>query len=517
MAVLSNSIFFNVVPTALETVGWEVQVLSHTDYATVKAIIPRFSNLTIGPELSAAGTGSITLDLDDPLFKHPLSDGSLATDLLDFECVWSAYQDGNLRFQWFGEVVTEAVLQGDGTRTVTISGPGIGSVLSWPVVLPDGFPAQSIGSSDPTAPVNVPTQFPLEPLFQVFRSLVVQAQQRKTVTFLQLLFTDTGDSGGVAWADTNWTDYQQFFADQGTGRPVFIPEPGKNYLDLLTQIAGHDTSVMTTSPLFVDWYMWPGFKLDVRQTFGSHLSDTVVLHQQASALDIQRTRSRDAVRNLIVVQDDLGAYSVATDTDSIAAFSQRELMQRNTGVQTESALIRPQMASIILQQNQAETSSWTVSIDSGKDGRRPFFDFHVGDWVALEVAPGFKDEFRVLVIAVSIDVDGVETCQLTLQTKLAFQQQLLAKQMITLQNTVVNLPFPPLAPIDIPSVGTVVPVYDPTFGDWVPTDIGNIGSGSSGGGGTTGGGSGGNGVHVFIQSTDPAASAHVGDFWLKTV
>lgn len=513
----TNSVFFTVVPDPADEAGWEIRVFDHSDFFTLLAIVPRHSAFAFSAELSGEGTGSITLDLDDEMFARPLSGGQPATDLLDYENLWCAFRNNICYGAWLGQTVEESVLAEDGTRAVTVSGPGVARVLTWAVVLPDGYPAQQAGSTDPTATVNIPTQFPIEPLFAVFVTLLGQATSRGTIPFISPTFDPVNDSGGVAWADTNWTGFSQFFTDQGAARPLFVPEPGKNYLDLLTQISGQDSSVV--SPLAgTDWYVHPimvpgvsvSFALDVRQTFGNHLEDRVVIYQTGEARSIKRTRVRDTVTNLVVVQDDLGDYSIATDTTSVSTYHQREQYQRKEGPQAESPLLRPQIASTLLALGKDETSSWTVTVDGGRFGCIPFEDYSLGDWVALERAPGVTDAVRVLVIAVSVDQDGVETVELTLETKLDFLQKQLQQQLTTIENTIVNSTALPLAPVAPPPGTDVVPVFDPTTGDWVPTSL----SGLSGGGGST---TGLGGTHVFIQPTDPGTLANPGDFWLQTI
>jgi hypothetical protein len=512
MAVtFSNTIFFEMIPDAVDTAGWEIQVFSHADFSTLLAIIPRHSALAFSVELSGEGTGSITLDADDELFTRTLSGGAPASDLLAFENLWCAFQHGQRYAAWLGQTVQEDVITEDGTRAVTISGPGAARTLTWAQVLPGGFPVQQVGSIDPTKPVNIPTQFPIEPLFAVWLTLLAQAQTRGTIPFVTTMFDGVGDSGGVAWADTNWTGFSQFFVDQGTGRPIFTPVPGQNYYDLLVQISGQDSA--TASPLFgVDWYLHPDFRLDVRQSFGAHLENTVVLFQTGEARNIQRTRVRDTITNLVVVQDDLGEYSIASDPTSIASWHQREQYQVNQEVQARSAILRPQIASTLLAIGKDEVSSWTVTVDGDRPGCRPFEDYFLGDWVSLESSPGVLEAVRVLVIAIGVDQDGVETVQLTLQTKLAFLQKQLAQQLVNIKNTIVNDGALTLAPIASPSGVDLVPVFNPTTGDWVPMPISSLPGGGAGGTGTGTGG----GIRVFIQPSDPAAQANPGDFWVIT-
>ena len=517
MAVLTNTVFLEVVEVPIAPSGWEVQVVSYLDYNTPIATVPHFSALTIGPELSAAGTGTVTMDLDDVLFQHNLSDGSPASLLLDKENIWIAYQDGLYRFAWFGETVVEAVAQVDGSRTVTVSGPGIGSCLNRAVAMPSDYPAnQDSTVIDLVNGINNPTHFPAQPVFKIFRTLLAEAQRRGTISFVTTSFSDTADSGGVLWADTNWTDYQFTFGVSG----IYNPEPGKNYLDILSGFTGQDPTVATTSPVVVDWLMQPGFLLDVRQTFGSHLEDTVIFHQSGAAKEAQRTRARDGVRNLTVIQDDIGDYSISSDAVSIADFGQREALIKPGLPAVESRAVRATVANLSNRLTKDEVSSWTVAVDTAYVGRRPFYDYGVGDWIGIERDSGDIEAFRVLVIAVSVDDAGQDTCELTLETRLAFLEKQIQKQITkieyTLSGGVPNVPGAAGAQGDVGAPG--IPGTEA-----LPFTLADLSSGLKDLGyptpGSIGTGTGG-GIKVFIQLADPSLDSSKGvspgDIWIQT-
>lgn len=511
-AATSNSVFFEVLPQPLEEIGWEVKVLSHTDFTTELATIPRFSDLTVGVELSGPGGGSITLDLDDIVFTNTLSSGDPSSYLLDYENLWNAYYNGVLRGQWFGTSVEEIVASDGEVRGVTVSGPGPADVLKRAVVLPAGFP-QSQVSSDPLAPVGLPASFAPEPIFEIYLAYLAEAQARGTIPFVNPMFTDTGDSGGVEWADTNATGWSPLF-EIGVFDPSAVL--GKNLYELLVTLSGKD--VTKPSTVIVDWLMRPGFRLDVRKFFGSHLEDRVIFSIGGAIKTVQRTRVREKINNIAVVRDELGQYSIAMDDTSITNFGRREVLVQKSGPQAVDPALRPQIAAVILEQNKDEKSSWVVKVAPDNEGRVVFEDYNVGDWVGAEDIIGVVSPYRVLVITVNVDIDGQMTVELILQSLLELREEELARQLTLIDNIISNLPYPDVTFPDTFNPDEFgLPVYDPLTGGLEMTNLDGLGGGGLGdgiGGGIGGGGFGG-GIKMFIQPDDPGDAASEGDMWYR--
>lgn len=517
-AATSNSVFLEVLPTALEEIGWEVKVLSHTDFSTELATIPRFSSLLVGVELSGKGAGSISLDLDDIVFSNTLSNGDPSSDLLDYDNLWCAYYNGVLRADWLGSSVEEIIAADDSVHSVQVSGPGSADVLRRGVVLPAGYPQAQV-STDPLAPVGLPTSFEPEPIFKIYLAYLDEAQNRGTITYVAPMFTGIGDSGGVEWADTNSTGWSPLF-DPGEGSQVFNAGAvlGKNMYELLVMLSGKDSTKPMT--VIVDWLMRPGFKLDVRKSLGSHLEDRVIFSIGGAVSRLQRTRIRENIGNVITVRDELGQYSIATNDTSVTNFGRREVLIQKSGPQAVDPALRPQIADVTLEQNKDEKSSWVIKVAPDNEGRVVFEDYNVGDWVGVESSIGVVDPYRVLAISVGVDKDGKMDVELVLQSLLEFKDEELARQLSVIENTISNLPYTDINfPANFNPADFAVPVYNPDTGQLDMTGLGGLGDlsgGFSGGFGDGGFGGSGGGIKMFIQPDDPGDAASEGDMWFRT-
>jgi concanavalin A-like lectin/glucanase superfamily protein len=123
--------------------GWEVLVRSSADYTTLLAAIPTsmLMSLQFVKMLDDIGSGTVVLSQDDPWWSTVTLPGGLpSATLLNQECLWQIWQDGVCRFEFFGETVTEQLVDPSEQRTVTITGPGTIAALKWAMVAPQGFP-----------------------------------------------------------------------------------------------------------------------------------------------------------------------------------------------------------------------------------------------------------------------------------------------------------------------------------------------------------------------------------------
>ncbi len=196
-------------PPPLPGIGWRVLVYAHSDllaYArgrnpTPLAAISRFQSLTISPEVSDVGAGSITLDRHDPIFRYPLADGRPPTNIADYQNLYVVFQDG----QWRGEFLAQSVVwnqvaettsEGSG-QTVTISGPGPAQTLNWARVMTPQYPKA-------TPPGTIAAwRFVNQPMLPSWAQLLFAAQRRGTIPFVRPLFTAGKDSAGRAWQDAS--------------------------------------------------------------------------------------------------------------------------------------------------------------------------------------------------------------------------------------------------------------------------------------------------------------------------
>lgn len=122
------------------SVGWELICRSYRDFQQELVRTTDMTSLSFSKELSAYGTASLSLNLDDPLFKSSLADGSTIETLFDYENLWEIRFDGQVVFQILGTAVTDSQLNESEVRTATVQGSGTGKVLEWAQVFPTGFP-----------------------------------------------------------------------------------------------------------------------------------------------------------------------------------------------------------------------------------------------------------------------------------------------------------------------------------------------------------------------------------------
>lgn len=524
------------VPSMAER-GWEVQVRDMDRQNTLLAVVPEYVELSVGPELSAPGAGSVSIDLDTPFWDTNLTDGKPATDLLERECLWEAYEDGLLRFQWIGHTVRESMVDDSEARVVSVSGPGVASVLDWAAVLPPGYPASTeyFWDFNPLiapavllararadyertrrSPTSTPDNIAIslaklretQRAYQLaitsirgtftsmgaFLTLLRAAQARGTAVWIKPTFDGTHDSGKRKWDDK--------------GHEVnFRPELGSTLLDQLDVCTGQDLNRQTA--VRAEWVMRPGWKLEVRRQVGSHREDRVVFTESGSDLAKSRTRLREDVRNYVVIRDVFGKTSLATDSASRKRWARREMMEQRGNV-TDAAR-RRQLASVVLAQHKAEASSWTLRAAYGVTGRHPFVDFGLGDYVGVQRFNGRTtvstvEVFRVLAIVIHVSDAGTQM-ELTLQSKFEQRQTDLARQLTAVNNALGSgglLDSPDVSlPADMPDALSPL-TWDPDTDRW---GLGTFPSGSGCEDPAAYPGC------VYIQADEPP-DAKTGSFWL---
>lgn len=380
---LSNSAFLTVLPPVpLDGLGWTVRVLSERDYVSPVALVERFAGLGFTVDSNAPGGGTVSLDSDDPVFSGPLPAGELVR-LADQEALWQIMEDGQVRFEFLAEDVEEDVIpDGGGPRKTVISGRGTASVLEWAPVLPDGFP--SAVSSMTLERVGHP--------MQVFTSLLTAAQNAGYLPFVSRSFDVVNDSHGVPWGPAQ----------------VLTVNAGDTLLDLLTRWA--DTYELS-------WRMLPGFVLEVVQDGGARLENSVVFTQYRSQGGHSRKITRRELANVIYADSgDLG-LAVAQDTTSVLKWGKRAAWV--SAGDSGDASARSAVANISLALSKDQRQSRTIALIPDRDGRHPFVDFNVSDWVGVEVPDDDAESgaVRVMGLAVDIDASGVVQYEATLQGK----------------------------------------------------------------------------------------------------
>lgn len=505
--------------------GFQIRVLDYKDMTTLVAIMPEFTAFAFTQQLSDPGLGSVTLDTDSPWWNETLNNGLSNFALRDREYVFEIWENGLRRFAFLGKVIEQHIVEEDGSHQTTISGPGIGNVLTWACIQRPGWPKKvpvirhetiqvgsgtkqipvyrDVASSDKLSAFN--WRFPMQwTTMRMYYTVLKAAQRRGVIPFVKLLFNGVQDSGKQPWAYVR--TLQTITDDHG-----FQPEtPEENLLDFLNDCTGQDYSKWFGQRL--EWMMYPGFRLDVRRRIGVDRSKTVQFFT-GQVVTAVRTRDRDSIRNRITAVDVDGNESIATSKASIETWNVRE--QRNdTNKNITDPNLRAQLASRYLEQQKNEKSTWSIQIPYDDPGRIPFRHFFVGDDISVtDTANPFMNrtpKYRVMAISLSMTADStVPDVELTLQSVIDTRMLELEKRVTQLINEPRNFEIEQLKNVDISTTPTKKAplVFNPESKKWEADE--NFTSGGGGGGG-----------RIFVQSQDPATQPGVtiqpGDFWLET-
>jgi hypothetical protein len=378
----SNSTFLTVLPsTALDGVGWTCRVLSERDYVTPIALVERFAGMGFTMDANAEGGGTVALDSDDGIFSGALPAGE-TTRLADQEALWQILEDGQVRFEFLAEDVDEDIIpDGGGPRQTVVAGRGTASVLEWAPVLPEGMPT-------PTSMTREFNAHPMTAWFQLFQ----EAQAEDFLSWVTLSFDGTTDSHGNPWG----------------GPQTLTVNAGDTLLDLLKRWAEANE---------LSWRMRPGFTLEVHQDGGSRLEDTVVFTQYRSQGEHKRKITRRELANIVYA--DSGDNGLAFAEDSTSAGKWRKRAAWISAGDASDASARSAVANITLSLAKDQRLSRTLKLLPDREGRQPFVDFSVQDWVGVEVPDDDAESGarQVVGLAVDIDADGVVQYEATLQSR----------------------------------------------------------------------------------------------------
>jgi hypothetical protein len=343
--------------------------------------VERFAGLGFTVEANAEGGATVTLDADDAVFTAALPVGETVR-LADQEALWQILEDGQVRFEFLAEDVdADVIAEGGGPRETVITGRGTASVLEWAPVLPAGMPT----------PSSMSRTFQLHPM-AAWHALFLEAQAAGFLTWVNLSFDEVEDSTGTAW---------------GPAQSLTV-NAGDTLLDLLKRWAEANE---------LRWRMLPGFTLEVRQGDGSHLEDSVVFTQFRSQGGHRRKVTRRELAN--VVYADSGDNGVAIAQDGTSAAKWRKRAAWVTAGDASDASARSMVANVSLGLAKDQRISRTIALIPDREGRHPFVDFNVHDWVGVEV-PDDETESgarKVAGLAVDIDADGVVQYEATLSSR----------------------------------------------------------------------------------------------------
>lgn len=394
---ISNNGFIGVLdPVALDGIGWTATMKSEIDYSSIVVQSVHYTELTLTKDYNDVGGGSITLDLDDPVFSNLTRTTWYSNNIRDQEGLWQIYHDGVLRGEFLAEDVEEKIIEeNNGQRTVTISGRGPGAVLDRAKVFPP----------DPNL-VNFSFDRTFEgPAMHIFVILLYEAQARGTIPYVKLMFNSTNDSAGNVW-----TDHQKLTFSTGD-----------SMLDILDQCC---------ALVGRRWFMRPGFKLYVLPEEGNHREGKVVFTTYSEQKSAGRKTTRREIANIIGAQAGDKSMALATSGASVTRWGRREAwISAGNANDAGTAQIAANTTSGI-QSNEVTQRTAVVPYDA--PGRLVFQDYEVGDWVGLEVQDYPTDTSayepkHVAAISIKVDQDANVECELTMESKFEVRQKKLQR------------------------------------------------------------------------------------------
>jgi hypothetical protein len=223
--------------------------------------------------------------------------------------------------------------------------------------------------------------------------LFFEAQDAGFLGWVSLTFDDWGDSAGVPWA--------------GSAQKLTV-SAGDTLLDLLKRWC--ETNEYS-------WRMLPGFRVEVVQNPGVHHENTIVFTQFRSQGEHKRKITRRDLANVIYADSGDNGLAIAQDTASADKWRKRAAWV--SAGDSSDASARSMVANTSLSLSKDQKLSRTVRLIPDNDGRRPFQDFDLFDWIGVEVPDDDSESGarKVLGLAVEIDADGAVNFEATLQSR----------------------------------------------------------------------------------------------------
>lgn len=385
---ISNTAFLEVLDAVpAEAIGWELEVVSPEDWATVWAMIPAWKEMSIQRILSDAGTGTFTLREDDSSLVFPLPSGESGT-YADRGPLIRVKRNGLTKFEWIVQEVIKPRVSEDGTPgQYVFSGPGTGSILETGIVLPYNYPSE-----------NKTTRSFNQPLMQTWVQLFNEAKLRGCFPHVLLTFSETLDTTGTPWPSAQKMDL----------------DVGDNLYDLLNE---------WVSQMGYTWIMLPGYKLAVYPSYGNLRQDEVVFYEGQHLRKNEIQISREGLAN--VVFSDIGdadGIVFAYDSTSVAEVGRREAWV-DAG-DTEDASATQAFVNANLRLLKDPDKQYQLEVDHTAPTRVLFDDWDYGDTVGVEaslISPAGKafsiEAHRIVGVTLAVKEDGGETCEIVLSEK----------------------------------------------------------------------------------------------------
>lgn len=393
--------------------GIRVDIYDGADPATLLAVLEDTWARSWTEPLQGTGSGTFKVHADHPkLVANP--------DLLAYGNIARFNLDEVDRFAITIEKkdLVQASAGGDGERALTVSGRGLLAKLEEAVAYPQtGLGGNPIRGFAGIAPGHLS------------RVLIDEAIARGALTGVVRTYTDTDDSNNAPWA-------------------VTLDQTERAGTDLLRI---HERMAATA----VDVYMKPDLSLWMVNERGIdrtlQLPDTgpVILQVADSITDLERSEE-GSIRNALLIESP-GGFLERSDGASITEHRRREAFLSLGNISQTDGVDR---AAAHVFQRSANPAADIATEVLDADGKRPYVDWGIGDWILFPDADNVLTKLRVRSLTVSETQDGrprfvPELATVTEELEDRLERWLAAMQKGTVGGTASAVAEPVNAPVEV--------------------------------------------------------------------
>jgi hypothetical protein len=143
-------------------------------------------------------------------------------------------------------------------------------------------------------------------------------------------------------------------------------------------------------------------------------------------LSAKKVKTRRGIANVVYTISANDQVPFVADPTSLAQWGRREVLTEVSNA--EDSATAQAFGQIILDGNKDEVLSATFKVLPDHEGRTVFVDYDLGDWVWLEGSAGLEGMYRILALSITVDEDGLEDVELTVESSLQVRLVQLQKQ-----------------------------------------------------------------------------------------
>jgi len=240
----------------------------------------------------------------------------------------------------------------------------------------------------------------------VMKTLLQRAQTRGACAeFTHATWSSATDSNGVAWSSVVTRNF----------------ETGKKLLEVLDYL--QSLGVVDVAMVGRDLRLYDGGTLGTDRTIGAN---PVVLRRGLQLTDTPYSESTDDLTNALLVVGEDGFTFEHVDAASVSTWGRNEGLLSEGGTKDVGTLTT--LADASLARYGDKRASYTVKVEMGASGPKPFVDYQTGDWVFLD-RWGTLERVRIRQMSVTLEDDLRDVVMLTLNDKFVERDLLTEKRL----------------------------------------------------------------------------------------